>query len=74
MIVKKTVGSIIQRGTVYAVEKGLLDIFIPKTTVSNRWKHWKATIDFKTCATMVRYIGWMNTSSRNRPYIHFADV
>jgi len=49
MIVKKTVGSIIQSSTVHIAEKGLLDIFIPKTTVSNRWKTWKATIDFKTC-------------------------
>ena len=48
MIIKKTVGSIIQSSTVHIAEKGLLDIFIPKTTTSNRWKHWKATIDFKT--------------------------
>jgi hypothetical protein len=52
MIVKKTVGSIIRNGTVHLAEKGLLDIFIPETTVSNRWKHWKATIDFKTCTEL----------------------
>ena len=29
--------------------KGLLDIFIPKTTLSQNWKNWRATIDLKTC-------------------------
>ena len=57
MVVKKTVCSIIQRGTVHTAEKGLLDIFIPETTVSNRWKHWKATIDFKTCTDCLNHHG-----------------
>ena len=35
------------RGTV--ISKGALDIFIPKTTVSHKWKHWKAILDIKTC-------------------------
>ena len=34
-------------GTV--IEKGKLDIFIPKTTVSIKWKYWKAVLDLKTC-------------------------
>lgn len=34
-------------GTV--IGKGKLDIFIPKTTVSIKWKHWKAVLDPKTC-------------------------
>ncbi len=29
--------------------KSLLDIFIPKTVPSTNWKHWKATLDLKTC-------------------------
>ena len=57
MIVKKTVGSIILSSAVHIAEKGLLDIFIPKTTVSNRWKHWKATIDFKTCTDCLNHHG-----------------
>ena len=35
------------RGTV--ILKGKLDIFIPLTVVSSNWKHWKATLDLKTC-------------------------
>lgn len=35
MIVKKTVGSIFQ-SNMTCIEKGLLDIFIPETTISNR--------------------------------------
>lgn len=35
------------RGTV--ILKGKLDIFIPLTGVSSNWKHWKATLDLKTC-------------------------
>lgn len=34
-------------GTV--IGKGKLDIFIPKTTVSIKWKHWQAVLDIKTC-------------------------
>lgn len=26
-----------------------MDIFIPKTTVSIKWKHWQAVLDIKTC-------------------------
>lgn len=50
MIVKKATGSVFPVNTTYISAKGLLDIFIPKTTTSQRWKNWKATIDFKTCA------------------------
>lgn len=57
MIVKKTVGCIIQRSAAYIPAKGLLDIFIPKSTVSNRWKHWKSTIDFKTCTDCMNHHG-----------------
>ena len=56
MIVKKTVGSFIQSGAAHIAEKGLLDIFIPQTTVSNRWKNWKATIDFKTCTDCLNWL------------------
>ena len=31
------------------IGKGKLDVFIPKTIVSNKWKHWKAVLDPKTC-------------------------
>lgn len=50
MIAKSFTGSILQRYPESIAEKGLLDIFIPKTAISQRWKNWKATIDFKTCA------------------------
>ena len=73
MIVKKTVGSIIQSSTVHIAEKGLLDIFIPKTTVSNRWKTWKATIDFKTCTDCLNNHGKvyrMNEYIPQEPPLH----
>lgn len=50
MIAKSFTGHIFQRCPESIAKKGLLDIFIPKTTISQRWKNWKATIDFKTCA------------------------
>lgn len=50
MFIKKTSGYIVSP-FVSASTKGALDIFIPKTTVSNQWKHWKAQIDPKTCLT-----------------------
>ena len=38
MIAKSFTGHILQRCRESIVEKGLLDIFIPKTTISQRWK------------------------------------
>ena len=35
------------RGIIF--HKGLLDIFIPRTSTSSNWKHWKAVLDLKTC-------------------------
>jgi hypothetical protein len=43
-------GCIVQHCSAIFAEKGLLDIFIPKTTISQHWQNRKATIDFKTCA------------------------
>lgn len=50
MITKKVMGRIIPGSvTGTLTEKGLLDIFIPRTTISRRWQNWIATIDIKTC-------------------------
>ena len=43
MVVNKTI-----RGEII-LPKGLLDVYIPPTNLSTRWKNWKATIDFKIC-------------------------
>lgn len=37
--------------------KGLLDTFIPPTGTSSKWKHWKATLDLKTCVDCRRNHG-----------------
>lgn len=39
------------------LEKGLLDTFIPPTGTSSKWKHWKATLDLKTCVDCRRNHG-----------------
>ena len=50
MVTKNLKGRIIPCSTPGALtEKGLLDIFIPQTTISQKWKHWKAIIDLRTC-------------------------
>jgi len=49
MFLKQMVGSILQNNTTITFEKGLLDQFLPKTTISSQWKNWKATVDIKTC-------------------------
>lgn len=49
MITKIFTGWVIEKEKDQLSSKGLLDIFIPKTIPSNRWKHWKAVIDIKTC-------------------------
>ena len=50
MITKNVRGRIIPNSVAaMSTRKGLLDIFIPKTTISQKWKNWKATIDLKTC-------------------------
>ena len=57
MIVKKATGSVFPVNTTCISSKSLLDIFIPKTTTSNRWIHWKATIDLKTCIACLDHHG-----------------
>lgn len=57
MIVKKATGNIIPVNITGISSKGLLDIFVPKTTTSNRWRHWKATIDLKTCIACLNHHG-----------------
>lgn len=57
MIVKKAIGSIFPVNTTCISSKGLLDIFIPKSTTSKRWKNWRATIDFKTCTDCLNHHG-----------------
>ena len=39
------------QGTI--LTKGLLDIYIPPTGQSYRWKHWQAVLDLKTCKDCV---------------------
>lgn len=73
MIAKSFTGHILQRCRESIVEKGLLDIFIPKTTISQRWKNWKATIDFKTCAKCLNRHGAiypMDTFISEPPPLH----
>lgn len=56
MFIKKTTGfvlAVIPSQT----SKGLLDIYIPKTTVSRLWKHQKAQLDLKTCADCIAHHG-----------------
>lgn len=78
MIVKKATGSVFPVNTTCISSKGLLDIFIPKTTTSNRWIHWKATIDLKTCIACLDHHGRiyrrMNISNKNHHFIGFVDV
>ncbi len=50
MVTKMVLGEII-------LTKGLLDIYIPPTGRSSRWKNWKATIDLKTCLECLRRHG-----------------
>ena len=57
MIVKKATGSVFPVNTTCISSKSLLDILIPKTTTSNRWIHWKATIDLKTCIACLDHHG-----------------
>ncbi len=57
MIVKKTMGFVILTPDLSVSQKGLLDIFIPRTTTSRRWRHWKATIDLKTCSNCLDHHG-----------------
>lgn len=57
MIAKSFTCHILQRCPESIAEKGLLDIFIPKTTISQHWKNWKATIDFKTCTDCLNHHG-----------------
>lgn len=33
----------------FVVEKGRLDVYIPPTEESDRWKHWQAVLDLKIC-------------------------
>ena len=33
----------------FVVGKGRLDVYIPPTEESTRWKHWKTILDLKTC-------------------------
>ena len=56
MFLKKTTGFVL---SAYPLQtfKGLLDIYIPKTTASKLWKHWKAQLDLKTCADCIAHHG-----------------
>ncbi len=57
MIVQKSMGYVILTSNQTVSQKGLLDIFIPRTTTSGRWRHWKATIDLKTCSDCLDHHG-----------------
>ena len=62
------------RGTVMG--KGKLDVFIPKTTVSNKWKHWKAVLDLKTCEPCRNRHGktYPTTSQFTMEYFHYSTA
>ena len=58
MVTKYVKGQVIQSSTADMLKrKGLLDIFIPKTTSSRNWKNWKAVIDLKTCLDCLKRYG-----------------
>ena len=59
-------------GTV--ITKVKLDIFIPLTVTSSNWKHWKATLDLKTCEDCRSKHGKifaMNDIPNPMPPLHF---
>ena len=61
------------RGIIF--HKGLLDIFIPRTSTSSNWKHWKAVLDLKTCEGCRSSHGTiyaMNETPSSAPPLHFA--
>lgn len=61
------------QGTI--LTKGLLDIYIPPTGQSYRWKHWEAVLDLKTCKDCVDNHGQIYEISvkvNPEPPIHFA--
>ena len=69
MVVNKTI-----RGEII-LSKGLLDVYIPPTNLSTRWKNWKATIDFKTCLECISRHGKIYSTDEKpdkEPPIHWC--
>ncbi len=79
MVTKNVKGRIIPCSTAGALtEKGLLDVFIPQTTISRKWKIRRPILTSERVlhvwADTAKYTTWTNALTLDHHFICFAAV